>query len=438
MTADDSRRLDRRDFVKAAVAIGGSSALSACLDQERWKLEGDSSTATATETSASFPRGRPDAVPTGQHRWGEYVVRDAHGNTVPPQQLVVLGLDYEGTTPPTTDEREQVDAALRTLERAFQWGTGGNAGAAFTRGLLFMLAYSPGYFDRVGEVPDAIVPQAELLESVGEDSAAADEYDAVMVLTSDVGAVLLAAEEALLGRGETVNGLPIEGTFEGVFSLAGRHTGFVGKGLPADKLEEERIPEDAPLSMGFKSGFRDNLPSEDKVTIGSGPFAGGTTVASSTLAIDLDRWYDQSHEDRAAEMFCPAHDPDDIGETGDRLGSDSGVTEADVEAIPEHAAEYGRVGHTQKVARARDDDFEPTILRRTEGVATGIPDAAGFQFNAIQAHVDDFVETRRAMAPEEYDDDVPAEHHGIADYLETLRRGNYLAPPREQWALPVV
>jgi len=38
----------------------------------------------------------------------------------------------------------------------------------------------------------------------------------------------------------------------------------------------------------------------------------------------------------------------------------------------------------------------------------------------------------------EYDDDLPAEEHGITDYLETLRRGSYLAPTRENWALPVV
>jgi hypothetical protein len=431
MPADDPRRLDRRDFVKAAVAIGGTGALTACLERERPKLQ------TETEgEEIQFPRGSPSTVPSGQHRWGEFLVSDGHGNTVPPQQLVVLGLSYEGDSRPTADQRAQVDAALGTLERAFQWGTGGNAGAAFNRGLLFTLAYGPDYFETVGAVPDSLVSQSDLVAAVGEDPASADTYDAIMLLASDVGATVLAAEAALLGRTETVNGLPVEGTFEGVLSVVDRHTGFIGKGLPADKLDEDRIPEDAPLSMGFNSGFRDTLPSEDRVTISEGPFDGGTTVASSTLTIDLDRWYDQSHGDRVAEMFCPAHDPEAVGETGEKLGADSGITEADTESIPEHADEYGRVGHAQKTARARDENFEPTILRRTEGIATDIADGVGFQFNSVQAHVDDFIETRLTMNPGEYDDDVAPEDHGIADYLDTERRGIYLAPTRNDWALP--
>jgi hypothetical protein len=40
------------------------------------------------------------------------------------------------------------------------------------------------------------------------------------------------------------------------------------------------------------------------------------------------------------------------------------------------------------------------------------------------------------MNPGEYDDDVAPEDHGIADYLDTERRGIYLAPTRNDWALP--
>jgi len=293
MRPDESQGLSRRHFVRAAVAIGGTSALTACLEQEQEKLGADGAS-TASTDEPRFPRGDPGAVPDGQHRWGEYLVRDAHGNTVPPQQLVTVGLDYEGSAPPTDAERAQVEASLELLDRAFQWGTGGNAGAAFTRGLLFMIGYAPRYFEQVGErVPDGLTTPESVLESVGEDPTKADGYDAVLMMTSDIGSVLLAAEAALFGEAETVNGLPVETTLEGVFSRAGRHTGYVGKGLPADKLDNEDIPEDAPLSMGFKSGFRDNLPPEDRVTIDNGPFAGGTTIASSTLRIDLDRWYDQ-------------------------------------------------------------------------------------------------------------------------------------------------
>jgi hypothetical protein len=437
MRPDESQGLPRRSFVRAAVAIGGTSALTACLEREQRKLDEDGEPTTSTD-DPQFPRGDPASVPDGQHRWGEYLVRDAHGNTVPPQQLVVVGLTYEGSAPPTDAERTQVERSLGLLDRAFQWGTGGNAGAAFTRGLLFMIGYAPRYFEQVGErVPAGLTPPETVLESVGEEPAKADSYDAVLMMTSDVGSVLLAAEAALFGEVETVNGLPVETTLDGVFSRAGRHTGYIGKGLPADKLDNEDVPEAAPLSMGFKSGFRDNVPPEDRVTIDDGPFAGGTTIASSTLRIDLDRWYDQTHQERTAEMFCPAHTSEEVGPVGEKLGGDSGITREDVDRIDDDAAAHGRVGHTQKVARARDDDFEARILRRTEGVADTVADGAGFQFNSIQKTMADFVETRRAMNPGEYDDDLPAENHGITDYLETLRRGSYLAPTRDNWALPV-
>ncbi|KAB1197834.1 MULTISPECIES: hypothetical protein [Haloferax] len=440
MAPNRERGLSRRDFVTAAVAIGGTSALTACMQRERTTMEEEEGTPTehGQSSSTEFPRGDLESVPSGQHRWGEYLVRDAHGNTVPPQQLVTIGLEYEGSFPPTDAEREQVTQALETLERAFQWGTGGNAGAMFNRGLLFMMGYAPRYFEAMGQTPDSLTTPEDVLDAVGEDPAKADPYDAILLLTSDVGSIVLSAEEALFGELDEVNGVPVDATFDGVFSKGGRHTGLVGKGLPADELEEDRIPEDAPLSMGFKSGFRDNLPKEDAVTLSSGPFAGGTTIASSTLLIDLDRWYDQDADERVAEMFCPAHTTDEVGPVGDKLGSDSGITEADVDRIEEDAESHGCVGHTQKVARARDGEFEPRILRRAEGVATNQHEGAGFEFNSVQRTMDDFVETRNAMNPDEYDFDIPAENHGIVDYLETLRRGAYLAPPREKRALPVV
>jgi hypothetical protein len=445
MRPGKDRGLSRRDFVAAAVAIGGSSALSACLGIEgstETETAAPTETATPTESAAmDFPSGAaPSALPASQHVWNQYLVHDAHGNTNIPQHQLVLGLSYEGSIPPTAEERAQVEGAMATLDRAFQWGTGGDPAASLNQGLLTMLGYAPTYFDRMDATVEGLTPPAEVLEAVGEDPAKADPFDAMLVLNSDFGSILLAAEAALFGEREELNGQAVADTFEGVFSTAGRRAGIVGRGHPAEKLDREDIPDEAPLSMGFRSGFADNQASEERVTIDSGPFAGGTTLAASRLRINLDRWYDNDADERVERMFSPRFDEEALSETGDRLGSESEVTEEDANSIEETGDRYHTVGHTQKVAAARDEDFEPTILRLTEAVATDDDFSAGtaFNFNSIQDDVQEFVAVRKAMTPEQYDTDVENPHHGIVDYLETRARGAYLVPPRDQRALPTV
>ncbi|MFB6296067.1 MAG: hypothetical protein ABEH66_04405 [Halobacteriales archaeon] len=433
MPSDSSREIPRREFVKSAVAIGGASALSACLQWE----------GTAEASEPEFPQGPDDlaALPERQHAWGNYIVRDAHGNTVLPQHQVLLFLDYKRTGTPTAGDRETVEAALSTLDRAFQRGTGGDISASINEGLITMISYSRSYFDRFdADLPGDIDLQRPegVLDAVGEDREKADHYDALLLLTADFGSILLSAEEALFGELDTVNGVDVEASLDGVFEKADRRTGVVGKGLPAEKLDEDRIPEHAPLSMGYKSGFRDSLPSEDAVTITGGPFDQATTQAASRLRIDLGDWYDHDDETRDDLMFSTQHDHEDIGETAEPLGGDSGVTEEMTENIEAHGEAHDRMGHTAKTATARNEDFEPIILRRSEGVATDVPEegVTGFNFTAVQEGIEDFVETRKAMNPEEYDAGVEDPHHGIIDYLETRSRATFLVPPRSLRALP--
>lgn len=432
MTEDRTRGIDRREFVKVAVAIGGTNALAACLSREG-----------SAEADPEFPQGPTDlsSIPERQHAWGQFIVHDAHNNTVLPQHHLLLFLNYTGSGTPSESDRSTVEAAFQQLEQAFQRGTGGDLGASINRGLLFTIGYSPSYFDRFDEsLPDSIdlTRPETVLEEVDEDPSKAEHYDALLLLTADFGSILLSAEEALFGNLEEVNGVDVQASIDGIFEKADRRTGFVGKGLPAEKIEEERIPDHAPLSMGFKSGFTDNLPSEDAITIDTGPYAEGTTQQASRLLIDLDRWYDQDEDSRIEEMFSPHHSHEDVGDTGERLGDDSGITEEMVESIESDAEETGVVGHTAKTARARTDDFQPVILRRSEGVATDIdePGHVGFNFTAVQEGIGDFIDTRKTMNPAEYDVDVDDPHHGIFDYLTTVSRATYLMPPRSLRSLP--
>lgn len=431
MTTDDSRGLSRRAMVRAALAIGGTSALTACLEAERSPNED-------TPDPPEYPRGVEDrsVLPDRQHAWDDYLVHGFHGTVTQSQHQLLLGLSYEGSVPPTDDERAQVEDALRLLERAFQWGSGRDTSGSINNGLLFLIGYSPQYLDRVEmDVPQLQRPET-ILEELDEDPELAADFDAFLLLDSDYASILLAAEEALFGEKEQLNGVEVDARLNDVFEVTERRSGVLGKGQPAREIDNDDIPEDAPLSMGFRAGFDNSLPPEDTATLTDGPFAGGTTLAVARIRTQLDDWYEQPHDDRLKEMYCPAHDYDDVGDVGDALGDHSEITEENVENMGELADEHDIIGHVQKVASARSEEFETRILRRSEGVATDDVNGSTFNFTSIQTDTQAFLDVRKAMDIDEYDHDVPPGRHGIVDYLGTLSRSTFVVPPRADRSLP--
>jgi hypothetical protein len=426
---DISRGLSRRDFAKAAVAIGGASALSACLGREQPDL----------------PRGPEDlsSLPERQHAWNRYLPRDDHGNVVAPRHRVVLLLDYAGDGTPTEAERETVERALRSLERAYPRSH--EADGERATGLLVTVSYSPFYFDRFDAgLPDAVdLPEPEALAPFEDPEP--DDPDAVVHLASDFGSVVLGAEEALRGNQDALNGVDVAASLAGVFDVRERRTGFVGRGLPAGNQDVDGVPdsepvdEDAPLYMGFKSGFEKNQASEDRVTIEAGPFASGTTQHLSLLRLHLQQWYEQdSRYHRVATMFCPVHAEEGLVEgVGENLGDSSGMAETGCPAhTEEHAREFGTVGHSQKTAQVREDD-SPLMIRRDFDSTDD--DRATLHFLSLQRGIDDFVETREAMNGSDIAAETPVHtrtNNGILQYMTVERRGNFLVPPRRVRALP--
>jgi deferrochelatase/peroxidase EfeB len=415
--------------VKAALAIGGTGALSACIQREG---------------APAVPTGPDDPGATYSQRqfaWNDYLVRGGHGDTQLPNHQLILLFDYVGEGAPTDAERASVDAAFDSLERAYQRGNGGvnpyQPGGQDAQGLLFTVGYSRQYFDRFeADLPDSVeLPDAaETLAEIDEDPDKALDADVAVVLSSDEVAVLLSCEQALLGTIDTLNGQTVTGSLDGILERVERRTGFVGQGLPHQRLDVDGIPERSPMSMGFKSGFSDNQAPEDRVAIESGPFADGTLQHVSRLEIDLEQWWgDQDETDRVELMFSPEHTPEDVGDAGERLASQSQIDEADVERLAEDAERHAQVGHTQKVAQARDENFEPKILRRSEGISTGSP-TPGFNFTSVQREIEHFVEVRKAMNSP--DIDLAEDDHGILSFLEVHSRGNFLIPPRRLRALP--
>jgi len=431
-----SDRLSRRDFVHAAVAIGGASALSACLDRER------TSTETDENGMPDLPTGDPESVPERQHSWAEYVLSDEHGNPKFPEYQSFQFLDCTAEGVPSEEDRETVESAFQSLEEAFHWGAGADAERAFFhKGIFFTISYSPKYFDRFeAELPDSVdlPPVESVLDTLDESSSVADDYDAVLHLATDYPEVLLATELALSGERDTINGVEMDDHLGDVFDRRERRAGFVGTGLPAEKLDDDRISGDAPQSMGFKSGLLDNLPSEDRVTIQKGPFAESTTHHISQLRIDVDSWYDRDFDERVERMYSPHHEPEEVGEAGKEVASSSGVTEKMADRTGQVAKEQGVVGHSQKLARARDEDFTPRLLRRGDFNGEH-PEGAVLNFGSLHRTIEDLVTTLRAMYEIDFGDDeatLDEEDDGILADIETAARGTYLMPPRRLRALP--
>ncbi|AEH37906.1 DUF7405 family protein [Halopiger xanaduensis] len=432
MTLPDRSSLPRRDYLRALVAVGGTTALSACLEFASDGDDGDPDVPTGTSD--------PESLPDRQHAWNEALTTDEDGNVRPPEHHVLVALSLrdgvfddagDGTDHSVAeDARETTESALQTLERAYEWSNDG---------LVFTLGYTPAYFDRFdGPLPDAVgLPEPEALTA--QEAPAFDEFDAVLHLASDRPEVVLEAEEGLFGQRDRLNGLEVETDLTGVFERLEdrRRTGFVGAGLPADRTDvsgvPESVPEDAPFFMGFRSGFQASQATEDRVTIESGPFAGGTTQHIESLEINLEQWFQQeNHTQRVSKLFSREHAEEElVGDVGEELTTTNGLTTERIDATADDAREHNVVGHAQKAARAREDG-EPPLLRRDFNTVDG--DRPGVHFLALQRGIDDFVRTREAMTGADLD--VPMANNGIRHYIFVDRRGNYLVPPRSLRALP--
>jgi hypothetical protein len=416
----DGSDIPRREFLKSAVAIGGTAAFSACLDREEARVP-----TGPDDPSSSYPRR--------QHAWNRVLPEDDHGNVVAPQHRVLLYLNYQSDGRPTDADRKGVKTALLGVERAYE-----RSGS----GLLMTVSYSPTYFERFDEsLPEEVdLPQPEALSPFEEPEL--DTPDAVVHLASNHAQVVLGSEEALKGNKTTLNGVDQpDSALTDVFEVIDRRTGFIGDGLPAEHADiegipSEKVPEDAPLFMGFKSGFEKNQASEDRVTIQSGLFAGGTTQHISKLRLNLDQWYNQDDRwQREAKMFCPYHAENEVVEdAGDNLGDSSRIEECG--PTDETAREMGVVGHSQKSARARENN-QPIILRRDFDSTDG--GHARLHFLALQRRIDDFVGTREAMNGTDISKQSAVgqrNNNGILQYIRTEHRGNYLIPPRSLRVFP--
>ena len=414
--ADDRNGLDRREFAKSALLIGGTSALASLTG-----LFGVPETATADDTGRSV--GVTDRA-NRQHAWNAYE-RRAHGTSLPPEHHLLLLADYEGNGEPTAEHRDRAKKAFDRLERAFDW---------HHQGLLFTVGYSTSYFERFEEdpprglqtdngaiprfmsarqlvdgptipIPDPDRPDFQPAEDEAEeerrvdltvtlpreDPVADDDYDVCIHLASDHVRNLLSAEAALWGELETVDGVSFAGvTLEGVFtkptSYPDRRVGFVGNDALEEEVEvgeadsaardrfEASVEEGAELSMGYNDLYRNSMPREDNVTMledqrflpgapnwqPPGVFANGSIMHVSRLDNDLEGWYGENTDtERRHRMFSPHHTDADVGSVGENLGPrESNAPVASEKPADERLPMRDLSNDVEDVAERTQDDYE--------------------------------------------------------------------------------
>jgi Dyp-type peroxidase family len=390
--------LTRRRFLLAAAGvIGGGVGFPARLMADRERV----------------PLGvQPGGLPVWQHAWVETLSHDQYGNPVAPRFDRLLLFDVPGK--PTAHDVRVLESSLRSLERAYPWGP---------QGLLFTVGWSPHYFEQVLGVDSPIPHPTELSDF---ELPAFDHYDLCVHLACDDQQRLVDVERNLVhSLGMTLR-------------LRETRTGFVGTGLPAAHQHTNGIPSgnpvspDSPLFMGFKSGFKKNQASEDDVTIGAGPFTGGTTMHVSYMRLRLDSWYGVLDEkERTARMYAPEVTPADVSRFTDDAPSDPAK-------YAQAADRYGVVGHSQTSARARRHG-KPLIIRRDFNTVDG--GLAGLHFVAVQKSISDFVTTRKAMNAANAPYLNPAigdtVNNGINEFIFVLKRANYILPSRALRSYPL-
>jgi len=412
--------MDRRSLLRRLLATGGTAALAAC--QELESDDGD---------GPAVPSGQPADRPARQHAWNDVLPTDEHGTRRLPRHHLFLSLRYRGDD--RAGDREIVEAALRDLERAYD---------ASPAGLLFTIGYSPTYFERFDEPLDVDLPPAGPV--VPGENVRPDDADAFLHLASDTASVVLAAEAALFGdraaNGVDVTGLA--GLLEPADTDTDRKTGFLGAGLPASRegniqgVPEDEIHPDAPRFMNFRSGLAGTQATEDRVTIRSGRFAGGTTQHVELLIHTLAHWFDHTTQEQVDRLFAPTVDAATVGPTGEGLSRHNHVDPVDHDELLSTAERTGVVGHAEKLSRYREDG-RPPILRRDVNTDDG--QEAGVVFVSLQRAFSTFERLRVAMAGAEIAAETPVgdrQDNGIRQYVRTRSRGNFLIPPRDRRALP--
>jgi hypothetical protein len=450
-------RVPRRRFLQAAggglAVVAGAAALYEAL---------------ALLSPAPQRYGPPaQGYPLGQYQIGSYGVRtepdpeSAVDVDIPPVWNIVMTATLRRA--PGISEQRRLEAALQAVESSYPYSPAG---------VFLLVAYGLPYFRRYIQ-PDvyaahlphmADADQAPvLLDAVrfasDPPSLALEANDVVFHLRSDALDHLHDVQMALFGHsGRLVGQAAREADISDLFAVTSVRTGFVGAGLPrrmaqqADLAAASKIPETAPLFMGFTSTQQLGQAREEAVSFegkrdplllpltSAKPgdyFAGGTTMHLSHLREDLDRWYALSYDERLARMFNPG-----APATPDRVTVATSWLNPNPSEF--HAERASVMGHNEAIQRgSRSDEGQALQLRadfNTMDALDGSAAGPGVHFVAFTAGSQIFHRGRMAMDATSVEQTygLAPTANGINAFIHATRRQNFLVPPRIHRAFPLL
>lgn len=348
------------------------------------------------------------SLPSGQHEWESTFGHDHLGRPTPPKYQLLALVDV--IAPKSSEAVEHLESTLAGIESRYAYGPDG---------VLSTIGWGPSWFDRHTEHRGLINVPARM--SRWEDPII-DTPHALFHLASDHEDILEAVFDELFGIGETAQGEYLQ--------VQEVRRGFVGAGLPTEKLPELGIPESSPLLFGFHSIHRGNQATEESITVQDGPLRGGTTAHVSRIDLDVERWHAHDRNQQAALLYAPTV----------TAGEAEGFVDdapSDYESYEKTVREHGVVGHAQAAARARVNNV-PIINRRD--FATIEDSKPGTHFVSLQRELRDFNNTRAIMNAADgtdYHRSVGARRrNGINAFFDVTHRATFGIPQRSQRAYP--
>ncbi|WNI14240.1 DUF7405 family protein [Actinacidiphila sp. ITFR-21] len=343
-----------------------------------------------------------------QHAWESTFRHDRLGRPLPPKFHRLLFVNATAT--PGAAGAARLEAVLRRIDRRHPWGPDG---------LLFLVGWSPGWFERH---TDQTPPVNRAVKMARWEDPVIDDFDGFVHLASDREEIVEAVAAGLFSDSD----LDVREHLR----LAETRTGFVGEGLPRERLAELDIPEQSPLLFGFRSVLRGSQAPEPNITIADGPYAGGTTAHVSRIELNVAQWHARSRDEQSALLYAPTV----RAAEADAFHDDA---RSDYDRADQTVAEHGVIGHAQAAARARVGDV-PLINRRDFATLDdGVP---GTHFVSLQRELRDFNNTRAIMNGADAaarNARVGVRHrNGINAFMNVTRRATYLVPPRPLRSFP--